>query len=72
MDNFPSDKLQLLYESTNSAEELQFLIDNLCKKQKELLKNLLNEELDNIEDFASTNEWVSDRVDTINSILERL
>ena len=65
------EKLQQLY-SASSAEELQFIIDSLCNKQRELLINLLREEKDSIEPHIRDNMWAYDRVQLIDSILSSL
>lgn len=73
METTPIEKLQLLYTASNkSAEELRFLIQSLCNKQRNLLINLLQEERETIQDFVETNSWAADRVNTIDSILTAL
>lgn len=65
------EKLQLLY-SAESPEELQFLIDSFCKKQRALLINLLQEEKETLEPHINTNRWAYDRVQVIDSLLTAL
>lgn len=65
------EKLQQLY-SASSAEELQFIIDSLCNKQRELLVNLLKEEKESIEPHISNNIWAYERIQLIDSILSAL
>jgi hypothetical protein len=53
-------------------DELKFIYDGLSQKERDLLVNLLKEEKDNIELFKYSNEWVIQRINTINSILKAL
>jgi hypothetical protein len=65
------DKLKLLY-TASSAEELQFIIDSLCNKQRDLLINLLREEKETLEPHTESNLWARDRVQLVDSILSSL
>jgi hypothetical protein len=65
------DKLKLLY-TASSAEELQFIIDSLCNKQRDLLINLLREEKETLEPHTESNLWAKDRVQLVDSILSSL
>ena len=61
-----------LATSSKTPEELHFLIESLCTKQRALLISLLLEEKENIEPFIDNNEWVSERTHIINSLLAAL
>ena len=65
------DKLQLLY-SASSAEELQFLINSLCIKQRALLINLLQEEKETLEPHINQNMWARERSQVTDSLLSAL
>lgn len=66
-------KLKLaLATSSKSPEELHFLIESLCVKQRALLISLLLEERENIEPFIENSEWVEERTQIINSLLAAL
>lgn len=66
-------KLKLaLATSSKSPEELHFLIESLCVKQRALLITLLLEEKENIEPFIDNNTWVEERTQVIDSLLQAL
>lgn len=66
-------KLKLaLATSSKTPEELHFLIESLCIKQRALLISLLLEERENIEPFIESNMWVEERTQVINSLLNAL
>ena len=73
MDIVTTTKLKLaLATSSKTPEELHFLIESLCIKQRALLISLLLEERENIEPFIQQNMWVEERTQVINSLLKAL
>ena len=73
MDFSTATKLKLaLATSSKTPEELHFLIESLCIKQRALLISLLLEEKENIEPFLNSNIWVEERTQVINSLLAAL
>lgn len=73
MDIAATTKLKLaLATSSKTPEELHFLIESLCIKQRALLISLLLEERENIEPFIQQNMWVEERTQVINSLLKSL
>lgn len=73
MDFAATTKLKLaLATSSKTPEELHFLIESLCIKQRALLISLLLEEKENIEPFIQQNMWVEERTQVINSLLKAL
>lgn len=73
MDIATTTKLKLaLATSSKTPEELHFLIESLCIKQRALLISLLTEEKENIEPFIHQNMWVEERTQVINSLLRAL
>ena len=55
-----------------TINELQFIYDNFSQRERVLLVSLLKEEKENIEAFKNQNEWASQRIKIINSILKSL
>ena len=73
MDISTATKLKLvLATSSKTPEELHFLLESLCVKQRALLISLLLEEKENIEPFVNSNMWVEERTQVIDSLLKSL
>lgn len=52
-----------------NTDSLQFIVSSFDKKQRELLLSILMEEKHSIEHFKFQNEWVRERISTIDSII---
>ena len=52
--------------------DLELFSTAITEKQRILLQELLEEEKENIEPYITQNMWVSDRIKTINSIIDLL
>ena len=52
-----------------NIDSLQFIASSFDKKQRELILSILMEEKYSIEHFKFQNEWVKERILTIDSII---